>query len=192
MITCPSLQYYRWIIGLNRKKLENYLSIFELELTVYEDVTAKTYISFLIYQDQTVDPMLFCADIGAPHSCIGDKELERIVCHSVRRSIPIIDSESDFKFGDTLIRPRGMVELMLPTSGSTLGIPVILDVIGFEISPLLGLNVLDWNNFRVDIVTNHLWSGIITNKDLLRFEDIWKIKLIRRDGHLYVPLTTPI
>ena len=35
-------------------------------------------------------------------------------------------------------------------------------------------------------------NRITTNKDPLRFEDIWKIKHTRKDDHLYVPLSTPI
>ena len=85
-----------------------------------------------------------------------------------------------------------MVELMLPTSGSTLDIPFILDVVDVEIPPLLGLDVLEGNNLLVYNVANHLWNRIATNKDPLRFEDIWKIKLIKTVDHLYVPLSTLI
>ena len=109
-----------------------------------------------------------------------------------RRSIPIIDSKRDLKFGDTLVRSRGIIELMLPTPGCTLDILVILDVLDVKIPPLLGLNVLDRNNLLVDNITYHLWNRIISNKDPLRFEDIWKIKLIIKGGHLYVLLSTPI
>ena len=56
----------------------------------------------------------------------------------------------------------------------------------------LQLEVLDGNNLIVDNVTNRLWNRIIINKDPLRFEDIWKIKLIRKGDHLYVLLSTPI
>ena len=66
-----------------------------------------------------------------------------------------------------------MVELMLPTPGFTLDIPVILDVVEVEIPPLLGIDVLDGNKLLFDNVTSHLWSRIITNKNPLRFEDIW-------------------
>ena len=105
---------------------------------MYEDTTTITYMSFPIYQVHTVDPMLFCVDTDAPHSCIGDKELEKIVRHSGGRSIPVIDSKRDLKFGDTLVTSRRVVELMLPTSGSTLDIPFIPDVVDVEIPPLLG------------------------------------------------------
>ena len=79
---------------------------------MHADETNITYISFLIYQVHTVDLMLFCVDTGAPHTCIQDKELEKIFRHFGRRSIPIRDSKRDFKFGDTLVRSRRMVELM--------------------------------------------------------------------------------
>ena len=53
----------------------------------------------------------------------------------------IIDSKRDFKFGDTLVRSRGMIELLLPTPGSTPDIPVILDVSDIEIQALLELDI---------------------------------------------------
>ena len=65
-----------------------------------------------------------------------------------------------------------MVELMIPTPGSTPGIPVILDVLDVEIPPLQGLYVLDGNNPIVDKESNHLWSHIGSNMYALRFEDI--------------------
>ena len=57
-----------------------------------------------------------------------------------------------------------MLELTLPTSGSTLDILVILDALDVEISPFLGFDALDGKNL-VDIVTNHLWNSIATNRD---------------------------
>ena len=101
----------------------------ELDLTMNEDETSITYIFFPMYQIHTVEPMLFCVNTGAPDSCVGDKAFERIARHSGLRSIPIIHSKRDFKFGDTVIRSREIVELMLPTPGSTLDIPVIHDVV---------------------------------------------------------------
>ena len=73
-----------------------------------------------------------------------------------------------------------MVELILPTPASTLDIPLILDVVDVDISLFLGLDARDGNKLLVDNVTNHFWSRIATKKDLLRFEDIWKIKLMRK------------
>ena len=85
--------------------------------------------SISIYQDHTVGPMVFCVDTDAPCSCIGDKALERIVRHSGRKSIPIIDSKYDFKFDNTTKRSRVIVELILLTPGSSLDIPVLLDFV---------------------------------------------------------------
>ena len=79
---------------------------------------------------------------------------------------------------------------MLPTPGSTLDIPVILNVVDVEMWPFLGLYVLDGNNLIVDKVSNHLWNHIVTNRNSSRFEDIWKIKLIRKGEYLYVPPST--
>ena len=65
-----------------KKRLKNYLTVPQIDLKMYEDVTTITYKSFPIYQVHTVDPMLICVDTGALHSCIGDKAIERIVLHS--------------------------------------------------------------------------------------------------------------
>ena len=67
---------------------------------------------------------------------------------------------------------------MLPTTESALDIPVLLDVVDVEIPEILGLDVLYGNNFLFDNVTDQLWNCTITNKDPLRFEDTWKVKLI--------------
>ena len=80
--------------------------------------------------------------------------------------------QTNLKFGDTLVRSRGMMELMLPTPESTLDISVIIDVIDVEIPALLVQDVLDGKNLLVDIVTNHLWNRLVINKDPLRFEYI--------------------
>ena len=85
-----------------------------------------------------------------------------------------------------------MFELMLPTPGSTLEIPIILDVVDIKIPPLLELDVLGGNNLLVDNTTNHLWKLMATNKDPLRFQEIWKIKLIMKCDNLYLSLTAPI
>ena len=141
---------------MEEQRMENYLSMPELDLKMSEDETIKTYISLPIFQIHKLDPLLFCIVISALHSCIGDKALERIVCHSARRPNTIIDSKHDFIFGDTLVRSTGKVELILPKHGYTFDISVILDVVDVEISTLLGLKVQDGNNLLVDYVTNDL------------------------------------
>ena len=69
---------------MEEQKLENYLSMPEYDLKMYEDETTITYLSFPIYQVHAVDLVLFFVNTGAPHSCIGDKALERIFSHSGR------------------------------------------------------------------------------------------------------------
>ena len=66
--------------------------------------------SFLTYEFQAVDHLLLCVDTGAPHSCIGEKAVERIVFHPGYKSIPLIDSKRDFKFSDKLLKSREIVE----------------------------------------------------------------------------------
>ena len=74
-----------------------------------------------------------------------------------------------------MVGSRGIVELMLPTLGSTLNIPVIFGIIDVEILVLLGLHVLHGNNPPFDSATNHHWNRIITNRDPHRVEEMWKI-----------------
>ena len=81
---------------------------------------------------------------------------------------------------------------MLPTPGSTLDILVMIDVLDVKILAYLGLDVLGGKNLVVGNIINHLQNRIITNKNPLRSEDIWRIKLIKKGYHLYVPLSTPI
>ena len=107
---------------MEKQRLEDFLNMPEYDLIAYENETTITHISFSIYQVHSVDPMLFCVDTSAPHSFIGDKALERIFRHSGRKSVPIIDSKPDFKFGETLVRLRSAVELLLPTPVFTLEI----------------------------------------------------------------------
>ena len=161
-------------------------------MTMYNDETKITNISFPIFQVHTIDHMLFCVDTSAFHFCIGDKPLERITRHYGRISISIIDSKRDYKFVDRFIGCGGMVQPMLPSPGSTFDIPVILDVIEVYIQKLVGQDDLDRNTVLGDILTSHLCSPIITNKKSLRFEDMWKIKLLRKEDHLCVPLSTSI
>ena len=85
-----------------------------------------------------------------------------------------------------------MIEHMLPILESTRDISVILDVVNVEKPLLLGLHTLYGSKLLIDSKTNHLWNHIITNKNPLRFEYMWKIKLIRKGPYLYLPVSTPI
>ena len=71
-----------------------------------------------------------------------------IVRHSGGIAIPVIGSKRDFKFGNTCVRSRGMVELMLLIPGSALDIPVIPEVAHVEIPALHELEALEGKNSR--------------------------------------------
>ena len=75
---------------MEEQKLKNYLNMLECDLAKYEDESTITYISFPIYQAHLVNPKMFFVDISASDSCIREKAFERIICHSRRKSIPII------------------------------------------------------------------------------------------------------
>ena len=83
---------------MEEQRIENYPSTPKLDLKICEYETTTNYISFPIYQVYKVDLMLVCVDTRALYSYIKYKVLERIVRHSGRRFIPIIDSSREFKF----------------------------------------------------------------------------------------------
>ena len=91
-----------------------------------------------------------------------------------------------------MIRSKGMLELILPMTGSVRDIPILMDVVDVDIPALLGLDVLDGNGLFFENVTGYLWSRIMTCKEPLQFENRRKTKLIRKDKYLYVPLKSPI
>ena len=55
-------------------------------------------------------------------------------------SILIIELDRDSQFGDTVMYSKGMAELSLPTSSSTKGIQVLLDVVDFNVPVQLDLD----------------------------------------------------
>ena len=78
--------------------------MYKHDSAMYEEEKTRTHISFTIYRVHAAEPTLFFVDTSAPHSWIRYMAFERIFRNSGRKSIPIIDSKLDFKFGDTLIR----------------------------------------------------------------------------------------
>ena len=95
---------------------------------------AINYISSLIYQVHTVD-LLLCFLLIPLHKIPASqtRNFKRIFRHSVRKSIPVIDSKRYFKFSYGMVRQRAMIELMLPTLGSKLDMPLLLDIAYVEI-----------------------------------------------------------
>ena len=125
------------------------------DATLYEQERTLTFISTPIYRVHTLRPMLFCADTGAPISSIGNQALKRIVHSAGRNSIPIIESNRDFQFGNTMMKYKGMGKLILPIPGSAGDIPIMMDVVDVDILALLGLDVLNGKNLLVDNVTGN-------------------------------------
>ena len=78
-----------------------------------------------------------------------------------------------------------MVQLRLPKPTSTHDISVIRDIVDVHISVYLGLDGPDRENILINNLSNHLRNHIIADKNPLRFEDIWKIKLKTRSESLY-------
>ena len=98
--------------AMEESRIKACLDISEQDLATYDNERALKFISIPVYRVHTQNPMLFCVDTEAPISCIGSQTLKRIVQLAGRKSIPMIESERDFQFGDTLIRSKGMVELI--------------------------------------------------------------------------------
>ena len=121
-------------------KREGALTIFENEVTI-------TCILLSRYQANTVHPLLSCIDSGAPQSFVGKRELGGIRRHPERRFIPILDSKCDFKIYETLVIPRGLVELMLHTSKLFFHLSDKLYDSIIKISASQRLEIPDRNNF---------------------------------------------
>ena len=156
----------------------------EQNLAANEEESTITYISIPIYQIHVVNPVIFCVDTEAPYSYIGNKALERIFRQSRRWMAPIKHSNQDFKFGNTLVWLKVLIERILRTPVTTPDNPILLDLVDVEISALQGLDVLDGSELLVNNVTNSLWDGIIIRNDPVKNKGVWKIRLMRKGDHL--------
>ena len=90
---------------------------------------------------------------------LGTKE---VVYSRGLKSIPMIESDRDSQFGDTVIKSKVMVELLLLTSGHIQGIPILFDTVDIGVPGHLDFYALDGDNLFVYNVTGHLWNPIIT------------------------------
>ena len=127
--------------AMEGQRLEACLDTSDQDSTSYDKERTLTFISIPIYQIHTRDPMLFYVDIGAPISCIGNLALKKIVHSAGRSSISMIESDRDYQFGDTIMRSKGIVELILPEPGNIRDIAILTDVVNVDIPDLLGLDV---------------------------------------------------
>ena len=81
-----------------------------------------------------------------------------------------------------------MIELAIQTPDIIPTIHIMLDVIGVDISALIGLDVLDDNFLIVDNISNRLWYRVVISVDPLEIVGKWWVPLIRDQHHLYVHL----
>ena len=59
-----------------------------------------------------------------------------------------INSSSSFRFGDATVKSLGMIVLELYTHDTVAYIPVLMDIVSVHVPHLMGLDILDENNFR--------------------------------------------
>ena len=133
----------------------------------------------------------FCVDIGAPRSVIGKKELMRIMRHYNKQSIPVMRSRNAFRFGDSVAKSRGIVELFLDTPNGTPPLPVLLDIVDVNIPALLGLDILDGYSLNADTVSNRLIHRIPCSKSVSGYTDDWSVQMMRMNDHVYARMIAP-
>ena len=152
----------------DRKKTWNR---FKLKLRRLRGVMYWTYYDFHIDSSKKLyrmDPILFYVDTGASISCMIEKF--KIIVQSVdHKSMSITESDRDFKFGDAVIEPKGMVELFTWTPWHIKKIPILSDVVDANMPTLLCFEAMDNINQLIDNDTEHLWNRIIMNEHLLRY-----------------------
>ena len=98
-----------------------------MERKQYDEETILTFILIPTYQVQSINTLLFCVDIRAPVSYIGNKVLERMVNSAYRKTIPLMRFNLEFQFEDAQIKFQGMVELFLQISIYIQDIKIITD-----------------------------------------------------------------
>ena len=82
----------------------------------------------------------------------------------------MIESVQDLQFGDTIIRTKGMAELLLSTTRHIKDVPILLDVVNANVPALFRLDSLDDINLFVVNVTGYLWNNGVMNEILLQYE----------------------
>ena len=124
---------------------------------------------------------------------VGKQTLDVILSSLKRKSIPTILSPTSFRFGDTVVKSLGMVEVAIETPSHIPEIMMLMDIVPVNVPELLGLDVLDSESFYADNVTNCLVHRRVTSRsrDSLSFEDVWSVPIVRHDGHLYAKMRLP-
>jgi len=132
----------------------------------------------------------FCADIGAPKSVIGRKQLSRIMTAVGVRKRKLKLSRNRFWFADTCFKSWER-SIAIEKPSNVPRVYVEMDVVDADIPALLGLDVLDRERLVADTVFNGLarrvWVKKVNGRDI--YIDEWFVPLVRSSsGHVYVSM----
>ena len=139
-------------------------------------------------------PLGFCADIGAPRSVVGMKELHHIFAETHLTSRQRKSNHS-FRFGNSVHQSLGIITLPLKTPDMMKDILVDLDIVSADIPALLGLDAMDRESLTPCTVSNTLIkkAKLMGNDGKPRFKELWSVPLQRaKSGHLYAQIASPI
>lgn len=89
--------------------------------------------------------IIFCLNIGAPGSAVGDKELKRILSHLCRLKLEVKYFSNAFKFADAVFSYYVITKLPLATPPIISSINNNLAVISTDVTELLGLPAMRQN-----------------------------------------------
>eukprot|EP00171_Calliarthron_tuberculosum_P004337 IDg4337t1 len=96
--------------------------------------------TYLVKEASTARPLSFMADIGAPRSVIGKRELRRSLSPLEEKDNSLRPSRNRFRFVDGSFSYLGRIRLHLDTPVCIPKIQADLDVIEADISALLELD----------------------------------------------------
>ena len=70
---------------------------------------------------------------------------------------------------------------------------VLMDIIPVDVPALFGLDVFDSESSYEDKVTNRLVNRLVSSRssEVMEYDDIWAVPIIRRDSHLYARMSFP-
>ena len=88
---------------------------------------------------------------------------------------------------------RVIIELCLEAPPEVPEIMVLMDVFPVDVPALFGLDVLDSEIFYADNVIDSLVNRLIPSRssDIMEYDDIWSVTVIRRDSHLCSRMSFP-
>ena len=129
----------------------------------------------------------------SPKSVIGKRELNRLLRATNKHSRDIRRSGHRFRFGDESFPSLGRISLPLATPSGIEPIFVDFDIGDADIPALLGMDVLDGEQFVADTVFHRLArrSAQKLQDGRQAYFDEWFIPLMTaKSRHVYVPIAT--